>query len=80
MGSLEVIQKDKGGSGEVRMAGTITKIIIYSLLMVMSIMLFTDFYVQGRRLWALMYGTISVLWLTNLILFIVSLVISEAMK
>ena len=78
VGSLE--QKDKGGSGEVRMAGTITKIIIYSLLMVMSIMLSADFYIQGRRLWALIYGTISVLWLTNLILFIVSLVISEAMK
>ena len=69
MGSLEVIQKDKGGSGEVRMAGTITKIIIYSLLVVMSIMLSVDFYIQGRRLWALIYGTISVLWLTNLILF-----------
>lgn len=53
MGSLEVIQEDKGGSGEIRMAGTITKIIIYSLLIVISIMLFTDFYVQGRRLWAL---------------------------
>ena len=66
MGSLEVIQKDKGGNDKV--------------LIVISIMLFTDFYVQGRRLWALMYGTISVLWLTNLILFIVSLVISEAMK
>ena len=52
-----------------RMAGTITKIIIYSLLMVMSIMLSVDFYIQGRRLWTLMYGTISVLWLTNLILF-----------
>lgn len=80
VGSLEIIQKDKGGSGEMRMAGEITKIIIYSLLIVISIMLFTDFYVQGRRLWALMYGTISVLWLTNLILFTVSLVISEAMK
>ena len=68
MGSLEVIQKDKGGNDKARMAGTITKIIIYSLLMVMSIMLSVDFYVQGRRLWALMYGTISVLWLTNLIL------------
>lgn len=63
-----------------RMAGEITKIIIYSLLIVISIMLFTDFYVQGRRLLALMYGTISVLWLTNLILFTVSLVISEAIK
>lgn len=63
-----------------RMAGVITKIIIYSLLMVMSIMLFADFYVQGRRLWALIHGTISVLWLTNLILFIVSLVIGEVMK
>lgn len=63
-----------------RMAGTITKIIIYSLLMVMSIMLFADFYVQGRRLQVLMYGTISVLWLTNLIIFIVLLVIDEAMK
>lgn len=63
-----------------RMAGEITKIIIYSLLIVISIMLFADFYVQGRRLWTLMYGTISVLWLTNLILFTVSLVISEAMK
>lgn len=63
-----------------RMAGVITKIIIYSLLIVMSIMLFADFYVQGRRLWALIHGTISVLWLTNLILFIVSLVIGEAMK
>ena len=63
-----------------RMAGVITKIIIYSLLMVMSIMLFADFYVQGRRLWALIHGTISVLWLTNLILFIVSLVIDEVMK
>lgn len=63
-----------------RMAGEITKIIIYSLLIVISIMLFADFYVQGKRLWALMYGTISVLWLTNLILFTVSLVISEAMK
>lgn len=80
MGSLEVIQKDKGGNDKARMAGTITKIIIYSLLMVMSIMLSVDFYVQGRRLWALMYGTISVLWLTNLILFTISLVISEAMK
>lgn len=80
MGSLEVIQKDKGGSDEMRMAGEITKIIIYSLLIVISIMLFADFYVQGRRLWTLMYGTISVLWLTNLILFTVSLVISEAMK
>lgn len=80
MGSLEAIQKDKGGNDKVRMAGEITKIIIYSLLIVISIMLFTDFYVQGKRLWALMYGTISVLWLTNLILFIVSLVISEAMK
>lgn len=80
MGNLEAIQKDKGGSGEVRMAGTITKIIIYSLLMVMSIMLSADFYIQGRRLWALIYGIISVLWLTNLILFTVSLVISEAMK
>lgn len=63
-----------------RMAGVITKIIIYSLLMVMSIMLFADFYVQGRRLWALIHGTISVLWLTNLILFTVSLVIGEVMK
>lgn len=63
-----------------RMAGAITKIIIYSLLMVMSIMLFADFYVQGRRLLALIHGTISVLWLTNLILFIVSLVIGEVMK
>lgn len=63
-----------------RMAGTITKIIIYSLFMVMSIMLFADFYVQGRRLQALMYGTISVLWLTNLIIFIVLSVIDEAMK
>ena len=63
-----------------RMAGEITKIIIYSLLIVISIMLFTDFYIQGRRLWALMYGTISVLWLTNLILFTGSLVISEVMK
>ena len=62
------------------MAGVITKIIIYSLFMVMSIMLFADFYVQGRRLWALMYGTISVLWLTNLIIFIVLLVIDEVMK
>lgn len=80
MGSLEVIQKDKGGSAEMRMAGEITKIIIYSLLMVMSTMLPVDFYIQGRRLCALMYGTISVLLLTSLILFIVSLVIDEVMK
>lgn len=80
MGSLEVIQKDKGGSGEMRMAGKITKIIIYSLLIVMSTMLSVDFYIQGRRLLTLMYGTISVLLLTNLILFTVSLVIGEVMK
>ena len=30
VGSLEVIQKDKGGSGEMRMAGEITKIIIFT--------------------------------------------------
>ena len=63
-----------------RMAGEITKIIIYSLLIVMSTMLSVDFYIQGRRLLTLMYCTISVLLLTNLILFTVSLVIGEVMK
>ena len=50
-----------------RMAGEITKIIIYSLLIVMSTMLSVDFYIQGRRL-------------LTLILFTVSLVIGEVMK
>lgn len=63
-----------------RMAGAITKIIIYSLLMVISIMLSVDFYRQGSQLRTLMFGTVSVLWLVNLIIFIVSLVISEVME